>query len=445
MGKAIIVSSGGGGLYSVNEVLDNSWGSIMRIKLQNEISTLLITKASKAAIRANLQVAIAGLKAALSNAIVNETDTTDIVKSLAILNIDLVKANREINAIQTNINSNNFTIQGLSSTSEVLVSTIGWSADFKEDIPNGTVVGVVDRKRSDQLKNYITIQPTFRAGDTDGHLWDSDRDGVLQLKDGSPSAGWAFNYAMSDGADTWRPRYIYASIHIINHDNNSCEILVDDFFANSLAPHGKDASLPIGATFEYMSCDSFSFIVTDSVVVDVSDENNYIVIGFQTTPVECTNLPCEIYLRPFITNGQISASLGNALGFSVFGFCVDLPVGYTTPNFQSTLDEGGPTNGIGADFESTKYDDVTNNITNAYWDTFNFKVLKIYNWSTDINNKSFSPVVAYNKTDALNYNAPFIITKNSFLRMEFRAFGGIHSTTYAVFNGRLIVSEEELT
>ena len=299
MGKAIITSVSTGGLYSVDEVYENTWGANMRIQLENETATLSSTKATKGITLSNLQVAMDTLQLTLTDAITNNKNTKEITQSIDILKVDIFRLTKEINIVQSNINSNNIRIPLLGYETEVKVSTIGWSADFKEDIAIGTEVGIIDRKRTDQLHNYVTIQPTFRAGSTTGYLWDSDRDGVLQLKEGSPSSGWGYNYAMADGADTWIPRYVYASIHTIDHDTNSCTFVIDDFFANSISPHGKNISLPISGTFEYMACDSLSFIVTDSVVVDVSVEDNYKVIGFQTNPTECS----------FVTVSQVECSI----------------------------------------------------------------------------------------------------------------------------------------
>jgi len=293
MGKAIIKQNNGNGWYFVDVEFDNTFGAKEHEKLTLENIAFQNSLASKNITKNTLLSVYDQLLLELNNAVASkdykkQAETSDV---LADLSKEIDSINYQIATTQTQINHNNFKLQILEPDPVYFQSLPAWSADLSEAIPLETIVGIIDPKRTNQKLNDVVIKPTFRNGATDGYLYSSVDDGVMVKKFGQPSAGWAWNLAMSDGADTWISRYIYGNISTINHGSNSCTFTIDHL---SIAPNNHWFGT---ATFEYMDCDSLAFSEGDSVVVDVGTELNYVVIGFQSVPNTCSTLAITENIR----------------------------------------------------------------------------------------------------------------------------------------------------
>lgn len=307
MGKAIIKSGGTGGQYVVDEVYDNTWGKEEYLTLTSENSALNTQKTGYNTLITSIDGQISTVLSELTAAILAKQDTRAIVSEYNDLIRWLRETQYKLNVVQSRLNNNNFKLQHLSSADVVYNEVVGWSADLNESLSASQVVGIVDRRRRDQPHSFVTIKPTFVGGGTTGYTYNSTNDGVLVSKHGQSAAAWAYNYMMSDGADTWEPRYVYASIYSMNTSAGTCVCKVESFFTQSVAPLG---DIYINCTFDYMDCGIDAFAVDDLVVVDVSTSGSYKVIGFQTNPKSCESITVENVILTIGLNAQGSAETG---------------------------------------------------------------------------------------------------------------------------------------
>ena len=237
MGKGEIIQKGEKGLYKVKLLYD-------RVKITSEIAAL-------AAKVESITIKIAGME-----------DGRE--KDLMVLQ-------------KTSIEKRKRYLETVAPEENPIVSA--WCADMTKDL--GGIVGTIEVPGE---AKHVNIRPGYNEGAN----YDVQRDGQLQSAGAGSAAGAFYNLAMLPGWQKWKPTYRYGVIKSINHDQDVCNVELDNALSTvKNLPVNQDFQLSI--PIEYMQCNSSCFKIGDRVIVEFAGQkwDSGKVIGFQSDPRSC--------------------------------------------------------------------------------------------------------------------------------------------------------------
>ncbi len=156
-----------------------------------------------------------------------------------------------------------------------------WCADLTEDLSDD--VGVIEV--TGMRGSGFNIQPGYEAN----AVYDGVRDGKLKPVIASPAAEAYYNWAFQSGWQKWKPSYRYGTITVIDRDEDTCTVQLDDEINPDTGLNVNKMAILSEVPIEYMDCNSVAFAVDDVVLVKF-ENNNWAtpkVIGFKEEPKGC--------------------------------------------------------------------------------------------------------------------------------------------------------------
>ncbi len=234
MGKGIIISNSGSGLYQVRL-------NLHRERLESEIQRIT------AAI------------SALTNRIAGETDPG----KKAVLKLQKVSLGKRLQLLQAHPDD------------PVMAA---WCADLTEDLSGDVGTAEIPGERGD-----VQVLPAGRAGS-----------GQFQRAIAGTPAGTFFNLAVLPAWQKWKPTFRYGTITAISED--ICSVALEDAQSSQQALNINQASTLSGVPIEYMTCNGTAFSEGDDVLVEFEgqDWGSPKVIGFKNEPKPCIS---EVFVK----------------------------------------------------------------------------------------------------------------------------------------------------
>ncbi len=172
-----------------------------------------------------------------------------------------------------------------------------WCADYSEDIAIDEVVGIIEH--ISEQGAAVTIKANSLSGFEGSAVWEV-KDGEIQKVASSIPSAWFYNLAIIAGQQRWRPRYRHATITALDFIKHTASI---DFFAASSVMHDYDVNAvpsAVNVPITYLDCNSLAFDVGDEVIVNFPTNNwdTLNVIGFIESPEKCV-IPGDFISLPF--------------------------------------------------------------------------------------------------------------------------------------------------
>jgi hypothetical protein len=314
MGKAVIVRDNGAGHY------------VVRVSLYTD--------------RANMRLnRLNGILAAVQT----EIDTGAIGARFIFLNARKVALEKEVNRLESAV--------------DAAEEVDAWCADLSPGLAGE--VGTIEI--GTERKNGIQIQPGYQGM----NAYNGARDGIETPVKTLPVSTAIFNFALMPAIQKWRPTYRYGEIISIDHDNNRCDVVLDQCNSSIMGIDINVVNTITGAPIEYMSCNHVVFEPGDAVLVrfdPYSINGQPKVIGFKNNPK-----PCESrYIR--IQTGS-AILIYDIVGQRIGGNLPDNPPTFPcekTTQVNSWLAAHVSESAINTDVAS-----ISNTITESYVDPVN--------------------------------------------------------------------------
>jgi len=262
MGKGIIITNHGEGLYTITLDYDTSRVDAEKLRLEFEIDQLndLIND--------------------VNNDIIGATDPDEITRLNRQKSAYLIKKAAKQRRIDT-INK-----YKPNETKQYDV----WCCDYALNLNNN--IGTIEVPG--ELVN-LNIQPGYN----NNAVYDQDRDGQLQTTFCGTPASTFYNYAMMPGWQKWMPTFRYATLTNLSLDY--CTITLDHVTSSAQGLYINAQTTYDLVSIKYMDCNGEAFQEKDRVVAEFlgQDFENPQVIGFIDHP-----RPCHTYLARVIFGGS---------------------------------------------------------------------------------------------------------------------------------------------
>lgn len=289
MGRAIIISETGGGLYQVQPVIDKarSTAEISRLTGENSAIDSRLTELVAEITTASNAVDTASdeLKAALIN---KDDDSVIKQKQDALRKAESVliglTGSREYLKLKKTANTKR--IEYLQEKTADPAQIAAWCTDYSEGLTGE--VGTVELGRQNTA-------PIIKPGDS-GAAYVAADDGILQPLPASSAAGVFYNLAVLPGVAKWRPRYRTGTASNIDVDTNTMDVALDALELGGINCNQADSlsAVPV----QYMTCNAQAFTAGDPVLVEFTGQDfaQPVVVGFVHDPVACDphGLVCSI-------------------------------------------------------------------------------------------------------------------------------------------------------
>lgn len=240
MGKAVITSEAGDGLYTIDVVFDTAAAEALKAKLEGSL-------------------------AIVETSLVEETDETALA-FLGLRKVAIIKQIERVNA-----------------ASNMSRTASAWCADLTEGLTGE--VGTIEI--GTEAEKGVNIQPGHEAG----QIYDAVRDGIETPFLTMGVADAMRNFAIMPGIQKWRPTYRYATISNIDTGENTCTVTLEPLQSSIQGLDINPVSVITDVPIEYMDCDSAVFTAGDAVLVkfDPYDADGQAkVIGFKSDPKSCS-------------------------------------------------------------------------------------------------------------------------------------------------------------
>lgn len=241
MGKGVIKSDDGEGLYQVE------------IKFNREYVENRIAKLEK-----NIE------------ALEEQLATTVKYIDRQVIQLKITSCQKEITKLRTNVPDD--------------YTTAAWCADLTEELTGD--VGTIEVPG--EVGN-IQIQPGFSGGSP----YDQGRDGQLTPTMGMPASGAFYNLAMLPGWQKWKPLFRYATINSLDSAGDTAVISIDGTKSSQQNLSINQTATIDDVEINYMNCNAAAFEEGDEVLVKFigQDWNQPVIIGFKEEPQ-----PCGVYV-----------------------------------------------------------------------------------------------------------------------------------------------------
>ena len=313
MGKGIIKSHDGAGLYTVEIVIDNTRLDKLIDECQLRIENLRELQKPEAEVAANAAESVKNTEFAGLNTAINtwKADPTDenlkaIRDQQAVYQKalkDYIRKRTPLDLIESRILAQLQHFSWLQSQKLDNFDAQVWSADLIDGNCGGAVhtagseVGIIEFNGDADFGRVI--QPGFTGGET----FDVDRDGnLMPVAVLSPAATY-YNFAIFPGWQKWRYEYRVGTITAVGATAGNFDVTLDDRKSDQQFPlipvntvSANDDRNLSDIDVSYMDCDAAAFTVGDRVVVQISkDFTSYpptiavteTIIGFETSPKGC--------------------------------------------------------------------------------------------------------------------------------------------------------------
>ena len=290
MGKAVIVSGGGGGFYSIRRVYDTAVRDKLIEEIQKDIDEAEADITRLESDLAALETEVDALKATNATLIdeyVAETQTEEPdllpfqerIKDAQLAAFNLTQKVTPVQAALDEARARKFSaekklaaIEGANPDTEV-----AWCADLTEDLSPGTEVATIELPGEPQS---IVIAPSGRPHQAS--------DGILMPTEWMTPAQAFFNTAILPGVQRWRPFFRTGRIRSIDYDANTCSLELEDERSNWQSLPVNDRRRHDNVPIEYMTCDAFPFGIGDRVVTEMQTDVTAVrVLGFPDFPRPC--------------------------------------------------------------------------------------------------------------------------------------------------------------
>lgn len=283
MGKALVVSGGPNGLYTVKLLLHRARVEKRLTQLAEEIAAVDPVKLAQA------QAALDEAQAALDQAIVaqdlaiiseDREGMTAAAVTVAQRAGDRDKARLAFNALTLRLASLRQEQATLTTAMPADPEVSAWCADYSEDLAGEVATLEIPGER----KNGAVL---IRPGHNGQAAFTAARDGQLQPTIASTPAGTFFNWALLPGWQKWKPTYRLGTITALAGDTGT--VVLDPATSSAQQLPVNQSETLTGVPITYMDCNAEAFEVGDRVVVafDAQDWAQPRVIGFADNPREC--------------------------------------------------------------------------------------------------------------------------------------------------------------
>jgi hypothetical protein len=296
MGKALITSNAGDGLYVIKPTYH-------RARIEDEIADLqaalldieallIVLEAALDAAEADLQEALNGVDAAVAayTAALEGEDQAAIAAArdavtTATVNATQLGAVRDQAKVPVALERARrlTTQQRLTMLQQIQLDKeqFAWCADWTIDASGEVATAEIPGEGAAR----IIIRPQY-AGRGDYEL---ERDGQLFHRPGMSSAQVFFNAALLPGWQKWLPTYRVGTITSIDYDADTCAVVLDNDSSSAYALPINQLSALSGVPIVYRMCDADAFVVNDRVLVEFQQRKWTFprVIGFETNPKPC--------------------------------------------------------------------------------------------------------------------------------------------------------------
>lgn len=308
MGKAIITSNEGEGLYLVDYIY-NTTALDARIAQLN----LRITEIEAVEIPA-MEAAITGQEATIA-ATISDINAAIVAENEEVI-ITLTARRNEESAVIASLKSQiaakkgealsvNQQIIDLNAKRKASESVSAWCTDYNIDLAIGLEVGVMEFPgEAPGVSQPVIIRPGGINGDENGFIND---DGMMTQSIAMSPAQLYYMQGIMPGWQRWVPIYRLGTLGLIDTENDKCIVFMDN---NVSSYQGLD-TIPEGnltltdVPIEYLNCNSAVFETDDKVIVlfdpagngVISSHGNYTgtVIGFQSEPRPCVFFRFKVY------------------------------------------------------------------------------------------------------------------------------------------------------
>lgn len=263
MGKGVIISDDGEGLYQVEVKFNRGYVENRQAKLEKNIEAL-------------------------------EEQFITTIKYIdrQVIQLKITSCQKEIAQLNTNIPDD--------------YTTAAWCADLTEELSGD--VGTIEVPG--EVGN-IQVQPGFSGGSP----YNKGRDGQLTPTMGQPASGAFYNLAMLPGWQKWKPLFRYATIDSIDSENDTADITLDAAKSSQQNLNINQTATLSGVDVDYMDCNAGAFEEGDAVLVlfDGQDWGNPKIIGFKEEPKPCSS---PFFIRPSF-NGEYAEKGSEELVFTL--------------------------------------------------------------------------------------------------------------------------------
>lgn len=280
MGKALIVSSQGGGLYKAKLQPDRTSYDRQHLMLSNEIDditdTLDLLSSQIDEAKTNETIAYDQLK----NAIVNNSENISALESAwrsassILLGLQQTQNSLILQKASFELRRDELEKNAPDDASEVDL----WCADYTEDLSGE--VGTIDP--AGDLSLGTIIKPGDRSP-----VWVQGDGQFRDVRHMTPSELF-YNAAMLPAWQKWTPKYRIGTITALNGD--SCNVSLEPVESDAQSINVNQSETLENVGIDYMDCNGAAFEVGDTCVVmfQGSEWANPQVIGFESNPKACS-------------------------------------------------------------------------------------------------------------------------------------------------------------
>lgn len=290
MGRAVIVSGGSGGLYTVKRVYNTERRDAILKELNSQINELEGELSELESKEDDILARVRGAQDELDLVIgkyVQEQQKEDgdflqFQEQIKELKITAVEINRELVIIRRSLSEVRGSLMMATKRKELIEGANPepepvWCADCTAGLSPGTEVATIELPGEPQ---HIVIAPGGRSP--------TDDDGILMPPEWMSPAQAFFNVAILPGVQRWRQIYRTGIIKELDRRADTCDLKIVNARSSqqslSVNNDGSYSDVPL----EYMGGGAENFCVGDTVVAEVSADGIPLkVIGFKERPRGC--------------------------------------------------------------------------------------------------------------------------------------------------------------
>lgn len=266
MGKGIIKSDKGDGLYTLEIVLDRGDLDQRMAALEEQVAEFDDRIADKDDVLSGLRDDFLQAEDA-EKRIEVKSDISAVQNLILKLKAQRLSASKSLEFLKNNTPDNDI--------------ADAWCADLTDGLSGEVGTAEVPGKRG-----VVQILPGYE----DGAAYNADRDGILQPAIAANPFTLYFNLCLFPAWRKWLPTFRHGEIIDLDGSADTCDVQLDPVVGVQSINCNQSETLT-GIPIIYMDCNSSAFDIGDRVLVEFSGQkwSGAQVIGFETDPQ-----PCEI-------------------------------------------------------------------------------------------------------------------------------------------------------
>lgn len=316
MGKALIISHQGDGLYTVQRVYEDERYQLRKATLEAQIESLtdqigdLWLSLSEAEgyrqqaadiYQARVTDYVEALQAESDHLDGYRTAMEDAYKQF----LDMQKQEQlvrvEYDRARLSRRNARSEIERLSAWEDPPAEE-AWCADYTEDA-SGEVACI---EIPGEPAAPLVVYPQDRGEGSH----DPARDGMLMPREWMVSYQALWNAALLPGWQRYKPTYRVGTLDWVDKDNDTCGVSLDEAVSTAQSLPVNEKTSLTDVPVAYMECNAEAFESGDRVVVEFQgmswDQPR--VIGFESAPKECPYWPAAVRLGFHVKSGDLQAS-----------------------------------------------------------------------------------------------------------------------------------------